>query len=176
MLYWGTCIESIRKRRDKLQVIDSLLTSQYFWFFPPPKYHPKPQRIFWLCSPLQNTKNTNTDTNTKDNFFKWQTQRQKRLLPIFPSVADYQFDALLFIFPNVQMCKCANVTCKKLNMTWHDIFLQMWRFHDFHDSADVTCKNGHNPLFHAKVDTMPFSIAIANGFNTYPFHRSCKST
>ena len=45
-------------------------------------------------------------------------------LLIFPSGADYQSDALLFIFPKVQMCKCDDMTfsqmCKCANVTtWH---------------------------------------------------------
>ena len=81
-----------------------------FFCFPPPKYHPKPQSFFLALFPPSKKTKLQMQIQTQKIIFKWQTQRQKRWLLIFPSGADYQSDALLFIFPKVQMCKCDDMT------------------------------------------------------------------
>ena len=83
-------------------LIESLLTSQFFLSSPSKKYHPKPQSFFFgFVPPLQKNKITNANTNTKDNFQMTNTKTEKITSHFFPSGADYQPDALLFIFPNV---------------------------------------------------------------------------
>ena len=147
-------------------MIESLLTIQnlkvFLALFPPPKY-----------------KNTNTDTNTKDNFSN-DKHKDKKITSHF-SLGSW-LPIWRFV---VHLPKCANVQMWHVrNWTWHDMtffckcdvsmmwhvkmdtipfFMQKWTqcFFPLLWPKYFSCKSGHNAFFHCYGQNI-FPIAFAN--------------